>query len=162
MRNVYLLVDYGSYVLSKNTKADPFLQLLSTSKNASELHSDFVKVRLSGKDTTDGQRMSNALTSARNRKGKAKGKIARGAIIGLIVAGVVLLLLVGFCCFFILRRRNSRRSSEPYQSLNAPAPAAAIDVHAPYHAQPVSTNYNPYIPPATASYDTYDPGHPQH
>ncbi|KAH9033895.1 aspartic peptidase domain-containing protein [Lactarius pseudohatsudake] len=57
LRNAYLLINYGDYVDGANTKAQPYVQLLSTTDPASA-HLDFVNVRLSGTDTTGGQMLS--------------------------------------------------------------------------------------------------------
>ncbi|OCH88665.1 acid protease [Obba rivulosa] len=52
MRNVYTLLDYGSWVEdTSHDQGDPFIQLLSVT-DVQKAHQDFVNVRLGGVDTT--------------------------------------------------------------------------------------------------------------
>ncbi|KAG6885054.1 hypothetical protein C0993_006282 [Termitomyces sp. T159_Od127] len=46
VRNVYVLMDYGDFILGSDRKNAPYVQFLSTT-NATEAHDDFVKERLS-------------------------------------------------------------------------------------------------------------------
>lgn len=190
MRNFYLLIDYGSdegQLSGTDNKHPPYIQLLSTSSDAEELHSDFVKARLSSKgidtsvkepaapdgedpnqeiqDTGDDEEdkdikghLSGDSSSSPNSsddtateiKQKAKNighNIKKAIIIGAVVAGAVLLFLIGLCCFCCKsqrrrrggskRRKSSRRllsmpwgTAKSYQTLGAPAPAAAVDMQA--------------------------------
>ena len=52
MRNSYTLIDYGNFVKgSSNDRGSPFVQMMPLT-DMNEAHSDFVKVRLNGVDTT--------------------------------------------------------------------------------------------------------------
>jgi len=129
----------GTKVLNGVGNAVPaFVQLLSTSNDTTEIHSDFVKARLSGS--------SQATESIGH-------KIAKGIIIGAAVGGVVLLSLIVCCCFCLCRRRRSNSrglsttiwpgSSNNYRGLDEPAPFAAIDIHVAPYAASGSTAYHP-------------------
>ncbi|KAI0045589.1 acid protease, partial [Auriscalpium vulgare] len=48
LRNVYLLVNFGDFVDGSTSRADPYVQLLSTTNDTAAAHSDFVNVRLNG------------------------------------------------------------------------------------------------------------------
>ncbi|KAI0045590.1 acid protease, partial [Auriscalpium vulgare] len=49
LRNVYLLVNFGDFVDGSTSRADPYVQLLSTTNDTAAAHSDFVNVRIKGK-----------------------------------------------------------------------------------------------------------------
>lgn len=52
VRNAYTLFDYGDWVKDSSVdRNDPYVQMMSVTDKASA-HSDFVKVRLAGVDTT--------------------------------------------------------------------------------------------------------------
>jgi hypothetical protein len=52
LRNAYALIDYGDFIYgTSNDQGDPYVQLLPLT-NVNDAHSDFVKVRLNGQDTT--------------------------------------------------------------------------------------------------------------
>ncbi|KAF7981218.1 hypothetical protein HWV62_34561 [Athelia sp. TMB] len=146
LRNAYFLVNFGSDfsavlpdhlrpVLNGTDNSEPpYIQLLPTSNDAAEVHDDFVQVRLEGKTFSE--------LSALKAKAKSAGKtIAKGIIIAIVVVGVVFLGLIALCGYFCFRRRSGKLQS--YRDLNAPAPAAAIDMHmyAPSPGPPVSGPY---------------------
>ncbi|THV05274.1 hypothetical protein K435DRAFT_119025 [Dendrothele bispora CBS 962.96] len=55
LRNTYTLINFGNFVDgSTDNVADPYIQLLSVS-NKTQIHTDFVNVRLGGRDTTGSQ-----------------------------------------------------------------------------------------------------------
>jgi len=58
LRNTYMLVNFGDFVdgSPKNTN-DPFIQLLPTTDDLAEAHSDFVSLRLNGIDDTGNFRL---------------------------------------------------------------------------------------------------------
>lgn len=146
VRNAYFLVNFGSdfsavlpdhlrpVLNGTNNNEPPYIQLLPTSSDAAEVHDDFVQVRLQGKTFAE--------LSALKAKAKSAGKtIARGIIIVIIAVGVVFLGLIALCGYFCFRRRGGK--SQSYRDLNAPAPAAAVDMHmyAPPPGPPVSGPY---------------------
>jgi len=158
LRNVYLLVNYGDFQIGTSTKAAPFVQLLSTSNSSSELHTDFVQVRLNGVDTTSTQVLlapdtSGALspTSSPSSSSDNTKKILIYAGIG--AGGLAVLLILGFCISSCCRRRSKgTKAGLPspwegragrYQPLGDPAPAAATDMYAAPYGQPASTAYRP-------------------
>jgi len=52
LRNAYTLMDYGDFIYGTSSdQGDPYVQLLPLT-NVNDAHSDFVKVRLNGQDTT--------------------------------------------------------------------------------------------------------------
>jgi len=51
LRNVYMLLNYGDFILGTDKKRAPYVQLLSTTF-PNKAHRDFVKVRLNGTDNT--------------------------------------------------------------------------------------------------------------
>ena len=138
--NDFADADNGAKVLNGtyNTAA-PFIQLLSTTNNTAEAHTDFIKVRGNGGSGSSalGASTSNIKQTASN----VGRKIKKAVIIGAAVGGAVLLLLIACCCFCLCRRRSSSSrglavpnwpgSSTSYRPLGAPAPAAAVDVPYP-------------------------------
>jgi hypothetical protein len=156
VRNVYLLVNYGDFVLGTSNKADPFVQLLSTSNDTSILHQEFVQVRLNGVDTTSSQVLltpdtSGDLSPSPSSNSDNTKKILIYAGIG--AAGLAVLLLLGVLISCMCRRRpkNSRGilpspwegKAGRYQQLDEPAPSAATDIYAAPYAQHTSTAYHP-------------------
>ena len=118
VRNAYMLVNFGDFIDGKTNKvADPYIQLFPITDDLAEAHSDFVKVRLGGNDTTTGQSFlddfvpsgpPDVRTSDNNDHFPSwldKHKtilIAVGASLG----GVLLLLIAGLC--FCRWRTNVR------------------------------------------------------
>jgi hypothetical protein len=122
VRNAYFLVDFGDFVDGSTNTAPPYVQLLSLTNNSAAAHQDFVKVRLSGQNTTTNN------NSPINIK-----KIA-------IIAGAaglgILALLVGLC-FCCSRGRKTTTTGgvmgfggRTYQPLHEPPPNAAYETHA--------------------------------
>ncbi|KAH9016861.1 acid protease [Lactarius pseudohatsudake] len=108
IRNAYLLINYGDYVDGANTKAQPYVQLLSTTDPASA-HLDFVNVRLSGTDATGGQMLSASNSDNVDDIDKPfhrKKKTAK--IIGAVI-GTVFLVATGMIAYFVYKRRQKRR-----------------------------------------------------
>lgn len=65
VRNAYALIDFGDFVTtSSQDQVDPYVQLLPLTSN-STAHSDFVKVRLNGTDTTGTQTLLPASSTLR-------------------------------------------------------------------------------------------------
>jgi hypothetical protein len=123
VRNAYLLVNFGDFVDGKlNQTADPFVQLLATTNDTAEAHSDFVKVRGSSQSWNP----SGGSLAARIR---AHLPLVIGVAVGV---AVLLLAAVAFCC---LRNRKMRRTpagfmnfQSSYQPLHEPAPPS-YDMH---------------------------------
>ncbi|KAG9027593.1 hypothetical protein FRB95_007589 [Tulasnella sp. JGI-2019a] len=114
LRNAYMLLDYGNFLSETSTDKDsPFIQLYSTT-DPSQAHSDFVKARLNGIDTTGDPQyalLSKGKTSPvtlHERELFFKAKHLE-AIYGGVIGGVVLIFgLVLWCCCF-RRRKDGRR-----------------------------------------------------
>ncbi|KAJ7145260.1 aspartic peptidase domain-containing protein [Mycena filopes] len=101
LRNVYTLINFGDFVADGTSKADPYIQFLSTTDPA-DAHSDFVKQRLNGVDTT------TVLThSPSTDNDDHSGGLSRTTyyIIAGCVAGALLLLVLAA---FIFKRSRSR------------------------------------------------------
>ena len=110
VRNVYLLINYGDYVDGAQTKASPYVQLLSTT-NPTSAHLDFVNVRLGGNDTTGGQVLADEPTSGSNDVDnihKSSNHARTAAIVG-VVAGTLFLVATGVIVYLMYQRRQKRR-----------------------------------------------------
>ncbi|KAH8998456.1 aspartic peptidase domain-containing protein [Lactarius akahatsu] len=153
LRNAYLLINYGDYVDGANTKAQPYVQLLSTTDPTSA-HLDFVNVRLGGTDTTGGQMLSASNpdnvdgidTPFRRKKKTAK-------IIGAVI-GTVFLVATGMIAYFVYKRWRKRRlvpasdfstaDMGSYRPLQHAAPAGEFRGVQGYHDGVTSTrDFNP-------------------
>ncbi|OCH88666.1 acid protease [Obba rivulosa] len=146
LRNVYLYINFGDFVDgSPSSRAAPYIQLLSTSANASRLHSDFVAIR--GSQTWD------PTSSSLGRWVRSHLALVIGLSVsaGLILIGAVLL------CVVQLRKRRMAPTpagfmsfSTSYKRLNDPAPSEAYDLHMagrPGAPLPVGQEYaNPWDP----------------
>jgi len=159
VRNFYVLINYGDLVVGTTSKADPYVQLLSTSNDSSLLHQEFVQVRLNGVDTTGQQTILTPDTSANLSPSSSSDssdntkKILIYAGIG--VGALVVLLLLGYLLSCMCRRKSKgsgsrglmpspwERSGGKYQPLGDPAPSAAADMYAAPYAQQGSTAYHP-------------------
>ncbi|KIP08626.1 hypothetical protein PHLGIDRAFT_34907 [Phlebiopsis gigantea 11061_1 CR5-6] len=116
LRNVYLYINFGDFVEGKTNKtADPYIQLLATTNDTSEAHSDFVKVRGSSKSWNPNGTILDRI--------RAHLALVIGLSVGL---GVLLLAAIAFCC---LRNRKMRPTpagfmsfNSSYQPLHEPAP----------------------------------------
>ncbi|KAI9059263.1 acid protease [Trametes sanguinea] len=123
LRNTYTYINFGDFVDgSASSTAAPYVQLLSTTNNSAEAHSDFVKVRGDSPWTPEAASLAQRLRSR------------LPLIIGLsAAAGGVLLIAVGACCFFSARKNKRQRMAffrpGPYRQLHEPAPPEAHDLH---------------------------------
>lgn len=134
MRNAYLLVNFGDFVDGTSNTATPYVQLLSTSNDTAKVHTDFVNVRLGGKDSTvnlnDGTHNTSSSSSSSSPKNwwSNLSSTTKKIIIGAAAGAVLLLvLLVGFCC--CCRGKKGRAGAgtmgfggQSYKQLNEPAP----------------------------------------
>lgn len=142
VRNAYMYINFGDFVEGKlDQVADPYIQLLSTTNDTAEQHSDFVKVR--GDAASWDPTANKVLTWIRHHL---------ALVIGLSVGvGVLILVAIASCC---LRNRKIRATpagfvsyQSSYQPLHEPAPAS-YDMHAlgagGYSSQPPQQhgNYN--------------------
>lgn len=143
MRNAYTLLDYGDFIEDAfSDRGDPFVQLLPLT-DPSEAHSDFVKVRLGGVDTTGDSAHqllpeSEAQSSPESKAEKEqhiKGEILRNWPYIFLGALVIFLASVGLivwkcCCKRRGGQAKPRTNSilplsskrEKYQSLDNSAP----------------------------------------
>lgn len=120
------LINYGDFVDGTSSTADPFIQLLSLTNDTAETHSDFVNVRMGGKDTTDWSLLppsSNGSAPAAQSTFVRKLKYY-APIIGAVAGAIILGLLIWLLCS---RRRKVKRGR--YQPLADPAPQGAVDLH---------------------------------
>ncbi|RDB14602.1 Pepsin A [Hypsizygus marmoreus] len=153
LRNVYTLMDYGDFIVDSTQKDDPYIQFLSTTDPA-EAHTDFVKIRLDGIDSTPNDGLVNHHNPPSN-KNHTVYYIAAAAAVG------VVLLALGF--FFLLRaRRNRIRAATnhpvlppaPYAPM-PPTPATAYSGSPVSYGQPPPNYSNPpeqsFQPPQTPS-----------
>ena len=119
VRNAYMLVNFGDFIDGKANKvANPYVQLLPTTDNITEAHSDFVQVRLKGNDSTSSQSFSDTFTPsgppdvrATNNNGGFSSWLVKHKTILIAVGasvGGVLLLLIAALCFCRKRRANIR------------------------------------------------------
>ncbi|KAJ7078651.1 aspartic peptidase domain-containing protein [Mycena epipterygia] len=111
LRNVYTLINFGDFVADSKNKADPFIQFLSTTDPA-EAHSDFVKVRLGGVDTTTNVFANNNNNNSTTSKSRTIYYIIAGCVLG-----ALLLIILGAVLF-----KRSRSKRGVYRPLHLPAP----------------------------------------
>ncbi|KAI0915843.1 hypothetical protein AcV7_007199 [Taiwanofungus camphoratus] len=127
LRNVYMLIDFGDFVdNATNSRADPYIQLLSVTNNSAQVHSDFVSLRgsKSWNPSGGGSSVSNWVHD------HSKLVIGLAVAAGLLVLAALLGLIS--CC----RRRRMRRTpagfmnyQSSYQPLHDPTPPEAHDLH---------------------------------
>lgn len=130
MRNTYLLVNYGDFIVqdsADNSNLQPYVQLLSTSNDTALLHNEFVNVRLNGDDTTYNQSLQAINTSGLKAPTDSSGQWERIIIIASVVGGLFVLFLIGMLTWCLCKRRKARAGR--YAQLNEPAPLAATDGH---------------------------------
>lgn len=120
LRNTYTLLDFGDWVEgSKVKRGDPFAKLLSVT-DLSQAHSDFVKVRLNGVDTTSddkwkllpAEQMQHSPISAEEKKKKYQELVlSRWPY---IFAGclVFVILIIGLIVWKCCKRRRARRAQD--------------------------------------------------
>ncbi|CAK5270490.1 unnamed protein product [Mycena citricolor] len=157
LRNVYTLVNFGDFVDHATSKAEPYIQFLSTT-NTTDAHLDFVNSRLGGVDTTNGTVLlapaSQPTTSdsSGNSLVDSFNKHRTYYIIAASVLGGLVLLVVGAWIF----QSRRTRSRGVYKQLNLPQQSGAGGVPPMYQyqqTQPYSSHppeYNaerPYDPP---------------
>jgi hypothetical protein len=164
VRNVYILINFGDFILGTTNRAAPFIQLLSTTNNSAQATAEFVAVRGSNPaaSSTAPVRPVNtssvdSTTSADITWFKAHAKIL--FIIGALVLGAIAMFIIAI--FYFYRRRARNRSQDaystkitfgPYAPLNAPAPAPATDMHMPYPGQPAWNGDQRYSEPWAPRY----------
>ena len=113
-----MLVNFGDFVDGKKDKvADPYIQLLPTTDDIAEAHSDFVKVRLMGTDSTTDQLLLDSFTpsgppdvrTSHNNNDDSLSWLQKNKTIliavGATLGGLLLILLVALC---FCRRTNVR------------------------------------------------------
>ncbi len=150
VRNVYALFDYGNYVDdTSNDRGDPYVQLLSVT-DATSAHTDFVKTRLNGTDTTSSSsktllpasQESHSPLSPGEKKQHIVGAVARNWPYILVGCLLFVLSVVGCCvyaCCCRKRRKGARAfNKNPYQAIQEPAP--------PMHMKPMNTGAQ-YVDP---------------
>ncbi|PSR78177.1 hypothetical protein PHLCEN_2v7509 [Hermanssonia centrifuga] len=135
LRNAYLYINFGDFVEGKtNQRANPYIQLLSTSNNTSEnstsvSQSEFLKVR--------GNIQTWYPSSSRNIKYRIARTLALWICLAVGLGGLVIAAII----FFYLRSRRVRRT--PVRSLN------------------LQSSYQPLRGPAPPSFDVYGQGYAQ-
>ncbi|KAE9385667.1 acid protease [Gymnopus androsaceus JB14] len=130
LRNVYLSVNYGDFVEGSDTKADPFIQLLST-LNRTDAHLDFVNTRLGGKDTTGSQKPLVPVSQGQTGSATLSEDISTGTngssqpvykktwfIVVVAVVGAIILAAIGGIIYTLTRR--TRRSNVRSESAFVP------------------------------------------
>ncbi|KIJ48660.1 hypothetical protein M422DRAFT_28375 [Sphaerobolus stellatus SS14] len=130
-RNVYMLLNYGDFVLGNpNHQGAPFMQLLSTT-NPAKAHHDFVQSRLGGVDTTGSQNHSNPSVQvnnndSQNSSSNSKTFIQKNgkyfAIGGGILAAIILL---GACVVASVWRSRRRGRKSPYATMAFPGASSS-------------------------------------
>ncbi|KAI0755224.1 acid protease [Daedaleopsis nitida] len=155
LRNAYTYINFGDFVENSQTaKADPFVQMLPTTNDTAEAHSDFLKVRGDSPWTPEDDDDEHHTIESYVHEHLA-------LVIGLSVAAG-LLILAGVAGLCYRRRRQTTMVTtgffqRPYQPLHDPAPEA-YTMHPMHNGPPVpagrpSTGYNPsYQSPWDARY----------
>lgn len=175
VRNAYMLVNFGmcpstylcgslshpiftgDFVDGKSGKvADPYIQLLSLTDDATEAHNDFVNVRLNGVDTTGGQTLLSTVTSSGPPDPTYNGsggdsnfvkwfKKNKWILIGVAI-GIVSILSIMSLALCLCRRGGKKKwmkgvpvQNSSYRQLNEPAPRG--DEHYEYRPRPSTGQY---------------------
>ncbi|KAG6887743.1 hypothetical protein C0992_010893 [Termitomyces sp. T32_za158] len=99
LRNVYVLMDYGDFILGSDRKGAPYVQFLSTT-NATEAHDSFVKFRLSG------------MNNPSNHISKPRRIHPMLIYIAVAITVVAFLAVTALCFIFRVRRRNADRDEQ--------------------------------------------------
>ncbi|GLB38617.1 putative peptidase A1 family protein [Lyophyllum shimeji] len=116
LRNVYALIDYGDFIVGSDGRDAPYVQFLSTTDLA-EAHTDFVKIRLDGVDTTANQTL-------------VKHHAIQPWMYYVIMTIVGVVIFAGISFFFICRAKRNDKLAEasdtsPQQS---PAPQMRVSI----------------------------------
>ncbi|KAF9464126.1 aspartic peptidase domain-containing protein [Collybia nuda] len=144
LRNVYLLMDYGDFILGTTEKDDPYIQFLSLTDPV-EAHGDFVKMRLNGVDTTGESGLVDS-----------KAPVSSRTVSYIVAAVVVVLILTCVGGFIIYKARRNRRRRPDF-----PAPEMTYGATAPPHVTSPPTIYLPQQPNYTIPHSpAYTPQHP--
>ena len=157
VRNAYTYINFGDFVDgSTSTTSDPYVQLLATTNDTAEAHTDFLRVRGNSPWTPSDATLGDRI--------RAHLPLVIGVAIG---AGLLLLGGLLLCCAGLRRRRARvgvvgampffQQGGQTYQPLHEPAPEA-YNMHAvggqggyagaPYgqQPQPVGTQPPAYQP----------------
>ena len=162
---MYLLINYGDYVDGSNTKALPYVQLLSTTDPTSA-HLDFVNIRLGGTDTTGDQMLSATSTSSPddvNDINKSSDDAKKTATIAGVVISAVFVVATAFIAYFTYKRRHKRHlvpttaHMGSYRPLQLAAPAGELHLVQGYHDEVGHTWTRDFNPE-----DLYAPAAPLH
>jgi len=159
LRNTYTLLDYGNFIdASSNDQGSPFVQLLSTT-NVNAAHSDFVRSRLNGQDTTGSP--SKALLPAsqcqHSPESAAEKKQHYEEMIlsrwPYILAGCLLFLILTVA--LIIWRCCCRRNKKPKKTKDGLLPNQHT-TYAPLHDPHSSLSLKPLNDPYGGKYHGYD------
>jgi len=140
LRNVYALINFGDFVQGGTSKDNPFIQFLTTTQ-ASEAHSDFVKVRLGGVDTTNPN-------STQNPPSKNSPRTLIYVVAAAVAAGA--LIIVGIALVVRARKSQPRKGGAAlgsYRPLQDPVDMHVMSAQQPYDPPPQQYNqpqYNQY------------------
>jgi hypothetical protein len=145
LRSAYILINFGDFIDGSNNTADPYIQLLATSNDASKVHSDFVKMRLNGENTTTTSNPSNSINSDLEVDNFTRTHQNTYKIAAFAAAGVLFLLGVCAVAYSWWNKRRSQKGGlgSSYRPLHDPTPT--IDSHI-VTAGP-QAQYDPYKPP---------------
>ncbi|OBZ68990.1 putative aspartic-type endopeptidase CTSD [Grifola frondosa] len=131
MRNVYSLFDYGDFIdNSALDRNDPFVQLLSIT-DVAQSHSDFVKARLNGVDTTSDtsqdllptDQMQHSPISAAEKKKKYEEMILSrwpAIFVGCLIFVLLVIGLIIWRCCVARRRRRAKQAAGHLPTNNTP------------------------------------------
>jgi len=150
MRNTYTLLDYGDWIKDSSVdQGDPFVQLLSVT-DAAAAHKDFVKIRLSGVDTTGdsahallpANQMQHSPVSKEEKKKMYEEKVLSRWPYILVGCLVFVLLVTGLiiwrCC--VCRKRRAARKANTAAALGISTKGLSKPEHAyPLEMQGVSS-----------------------
>ncbi|KAK7048656.1 peptidase A1 domain-containing protein [Favolaschia claudopus] len=148
LRNVYTLINFGTFITDTMGKENPYIQFLAVTEPA-RAHQRFVDVRLNGIDTTTNVRTHEPSGSDDgNSSNSSSSHRTLYIIIGASVLGAIVLLALGALLF----RRS--RAKHVYRPLHLPAPGAP-----PMYGsqQPPQMYQTGGMPPAYNPDRPYDP-----
>jgi len=142
LRNTYTLLDYGNFIEdTSHDTGSPYVQLLSVT-NVNDAHTDFIKVRLNGKDNTSdpskallpsGQCQSSPESDAEKKAHYEEKILSRWPY---ILAGclVFLLLCIGLCVWRCCCRRGKKAKKSKKNTVLPATNSVYMPLHDPASA----------------------------
>jgi hypothetical protein len=145
VRNAYILIDFGDFVDGSTSKTgDPYIQLLPLTHDLAEAHSDFVRVRLMGVDSTGNFHLLPASTLPPNTDNNNDDDDSFAAkvhpYLPYIIGGSVLLGVAAVIGLALCLAQSRRKR---YRPLHDPAPGGLEYGYGQYSQDAPFVRYQP-------------------